>query len=54
MTIDNVNEVKLHALEMALDIMRDENSGMHHVKDEDKKDLFTLADKIYKYITDLK
>ena len=53
MTIDGLNEVKLRAIEMALDIIRDEscNPTLHIVEDKDKKDLFTLADKIYNYIS---
>ena len=51
MTIDGLNEIRLKAIEMALDILRDENSGLKIVNAEDKKDLFTLADKIYTYIS---
>ena len=52
MTIDGVNEVKLHAFELALDIMRDENNGIRHLGNaEDGKDVFKLADKIYNYIS---
>lgn len=54
MTIDGVNEVKLHALELAVDFLRDESSGIFILKEDDKKsDVFTLADKIYNYITEL-
>lgn len=52
MTIDGLNEVKLRALEMAIDFLRDESSGIEILKPEDKKtDVFTLADKIYNYIS---
>ena len=54
MTIDGVNEVKLHTLELAVDFLRDESSGISILKEDDKKsDVFTLADKIYNYITEL-
>ena len=53
MTIDGVNEVKLHALEMAMDVIRDTASGIEHLKPQDKikLDMFDLADKIYNYIS---
>ena len=52
MTIDGVNEIRLHALELAVDFLRDESSGISILKVDDKKsDVFTLADKIYNYIT---
>lgn len=51
MTIDGLNEVRLRAFELALDIIRDEFSGINCVKPEDKKDVFTLADKIFNYIS---
>ena len=52
MTINGINEIKLHALELARDFLRDEFSGISILKVEDKKsDVFTLADKIYNYIT---
>ena len=54
MAIDGINEVKLHALELAVDFLRDESSGISILKEDDKKsDVFTLADKIYNYITEL-
>jgi len=51
MTIDGLNEVKLRSIEMAIEILRDENSGMILLNENDKKDVFTLADKIYNYIS---
>jgi len=53
MTIDGLNEVKLRAFELALDILRDETSGITHLSHEDKLklDVFALADKIYNYIS---
>jgi hypothetical protein len=52
MTIDGLNEVKLRALEMAIDFLRDESAGIDILKPEDKSiDVFTLANKIYNYIS---
>ena len=52
MTIDGLNEVKLRALEMAIDFLRDESAGIDILKPEDKStDVFTLATKIYNYIS---
>lgn len=52
MSIDGLNEVRLHALEMAANFLRDESSGISVLKLEDKKiDVFSLADKIYNYIS---
>ena len=52
MTIDGLNEVKLRALEMAIDFLRDESAGINILKPEDKStDVFTLANKIYNYIS---
>lgn len=51
MTIDSVNEVRLCALQMAIDILKDDSSGFGLLSAADKTDVFTLADKIYKYIS---
>jgi len=51
MTIDGLNEVKLRAIEMAISILQNENEGMSLLNENDKKDIFTLADKIYNYIS---
>lgn len=52
MTIDGVNEVKLHAFELAMEILRDVRSGIALLKINDSTvDVFELADKIYNYIS---
>ena len=53
MLINGLNEVRLKAIEMALDIMRDEYLRVNIINQEDRKDLFVLADKIYTYITNI-
>lgn len=54
MLINGLNEVRLKAIEMAFDIMKDEYSKATMLKTEDRNiDLFTLADKIYTYITNI-
>ena len=52
MTIDGINEVRLHAFELAIEILRDVRSGVSLLKvNESNDDVFTLADKIYNYIS---
>ena len=54
MLINGLNEVRLKAFEMAFDILRDDYSKTAMLKPEDRNiDLFTLADKIYIYITNV-
>lgn len=52
MTIDGINEVRLHTFEFAIEILRDVRSGVSLLKANDNNiDVFTLADKIYNYIS---